>query len=235
MSSSPVFQAMFENDMVEKKNSEVKIEDIPSDAVKLMLDYIYGGVLPSNTFMLKLDAVPHAMNVVQPLQQQQQGGNVIMNVGDNEQKINLNSSHASIGQEEEKNVIRNEKRDSFHLLSVGCALLCLSDKYRMNDLKHHCEYALHQLLNIDSCLHLLLASNRYNARRLRSVSLNYVSAHFQALSQSVKFKEFGDCNPSLLQEVLSNVTKEVQARPQKRLRLAMPNGGQQQGNNSHKF
>merc|ERR1712154_636228 len=78
MSSSPVFQAMFENDMVEKKNSEVKIEDIPSDAVKLMLDYIYGGVLPSNTFMLKLDAVPHAMNVVQPLQQQQQGGNVIM-------------------------------------------------------------------------------------------------------------------------------------------------------------
>eukprot|EP01084_Bolivina_argentea_P104315 186790_1 len=37
MSSSPVFQAMFENDMQEKKNSEVRIEDIPSDAVKLML------------------------------------------------------------------------------------------------------------------------------------------------------------------------------------------------------
>merc|ERR1712087_787183 len=52
MSSSPVFQAMFENDMVEKKNSEVRIEDIPADAVKLMLDYIYGGVLPSNTFSL---------------------------------------------------------------------------------------------------------------------------------------------------------------------------------------
>merc|ERR1712130_902031 len=128
-------------------------------------------------------------------------------------------------------------RPTFHQMQVGCALLCLSDKYRMNDLKHHCEYALHQLLNLESCLHLLLASNRYNARRLRSVSLNYVSARFQTLSQSVKFQEFGDCNPSLLQEVLSNVTKEVQARPQKRLRLAMPNGGQQgnnSNNNSHK-
>merc|ERR1719242_1774019 len=170
------------------------------------------------------------MNVVQPLQQQGGGGNVIMNVGDNEQKINLNSSHASIGQEEEKNVIRNEKRDSFHLLSVGCALLCLSDKYRMNDLKHHCEYALHQLLDLESCLHLLLASNRYNADRLRAVSLNYVSARFQTLSQSKKFQEFGDRNPSLLQEVLSNVTKDVQSRPQKRLRLAMnPNNSQNGG------
>ena len=120
--------------------------------------------------------------------------------------------------------------DTVRMLSVGCALLCLSDKYRMNDLKHHCEYALHQLLNLDSCLHLLLASNRYNARRLRSVTLNYVSAHFQALSQTQNFKEFGDCNPSLLQEVLSNVTKEVQSRPHKRLRSAMNTN-----NNSHKF
>ena len=240
MSSSPVFQAMFENDMQEKKNSEVKIEDIPSDAVKLMLDYIYGGVLPSNTFMIKLENPITDVNKSQQQQQGQQQGNVIMNVGDNEQKINLNHHHSvdnvQSHSSSQQNVIRDEKRDSFHLLSVGCALLCLSDKYRMNDLKHHCEYALHQLLNIDTCLHLLLASNRYNARRLRSVSLNYVSAHFQALSQSVKFKEFGDCNPSLLQEVLSNVTKEVQARPQKRLRLAMPNGGQGNGsNNSHKF
>ena len=124
---------------------------------------------------------------------------------------------------------------AFHQLQVGCALLCLSDKYRMNDLKHHCEYALHQLLNLESCLHLLLASNRYNARRLRAVSLNYVSAHFQALSQSQKFQEFGDRNPSLLQEVLSNVTKEVQARPQKRLRLAMNPNNSQNGGSSHKF
>ena len=39
MSSSPVFQAMFENDMQE--NSEVRVEDIPSDAVKLMLDLLH--------------------------------------------------------------------------------------------------------------------------------------------------------------------------------------------------
>merc|ERR1712228_737991 len=52
MSSSPVFQAMFENDMQEKKNSEIRIEDIPSDAVKLMLDYIYGGVLPQTNALL---------------------------------------------------------------------------------------------------------------------------------------------------------------------------------------
>ena len=58
MSSSPVFQAMFENDMQEKKNSEVRIEDIPSDAVKLMLDYIYGGVLPTNTILSQSQSQP---------------------------------------------------------------------------------------------------------------------------------------------------------------------------------
>merc|ERR1712187_671272 len=98
--------------MQEKKNSEIKIEDIPSDAVKLMLDYIYGGVLPSNTFMLKLDDVNIGNNSSQNHQiknennnsGQQQQGNVIMNVGDNEQKINLNVSDNVIN---EKTVIRN--------------------------------------------------------------------------------------------------------------------------------
>jgi len=272
MSSSPVFQAMFENDMVEKKNSEVRIEDIPSDAVKLMLDYIYGGVLPSNTFSLSSIA-PHQHAAPPPSSSSSSHGisgilspnsnvnvssmalshhppssplvhGLSVNVGvhghamdENEQKSmspQVNDSVVSINVNNSMAAALAENK-AFHQLQVGCALLCLSDKYRMNDLKHHCEYALHQLLNLESCLHLLLASNRYNARRLRSVSLNYVSAHFQALSQSVKFQEFGDRNPSLLQEVLSNVTKEVQARPQKRLRLAMNPNHSQNGGSPHKF
>eukprot|EP01084_Bolivina_argentea_P311435 539069_1 len=148
MSSSPVFQAMFENDMQEKKNSEVRIEDIPSDAVKLMLDYIYGGVLPTNTFM------PHSQSVVSSSL-----NNNASNIECENSNNNSNLSINAMDNDEEKSV---QHIDTF-MLSVGCALLCLSDKYRMNDLKHHCEYALHQLLNLDSCLHLLLASNRYNA------------------------------------------------------------------------
>ena len=259
MSSSPVFQAMFENDMQEKKNSEVRIEDIPSDAVKLMLDYIYGGVLPTNTFVsptslqnnsssssLSISSLNNSSNnnnnnnnnnnqdvVIHPISDNEQKSNSPILVSSNNNNMN---NHNNNNNGKNNNNSKQNQNDTARMLSVGMALLCLSDKYRMNDLKHHCEYALHQLLNIDSCLHLLLASNRYNAKRLRSVSLNYVSAHFQALSQSQNFKEFGDCNPSLLQEVLSNVTKEVQSRPQKRLRLAInPNNSQNNGNNPHKF
>eukprot|EP01083_Nonionella_stella_P293202 997075_1 len=229
MSSSPVFQAMFENDMQEKKNSEVRIEDIPSDAVKLMLDYIYGGVLPQNVF--------NNIDIEKDNNNGMNNGmdNIDIDKDENKEDINIIDRD---GNNNRDNIMRDERRSNF-ALSVGCALLCLSDKYRMNDLKHHCEYALHQLLNLESCLHLLLASSRYNAKRLRSVSLNYVSAHFQSLSQSQKFKEFGDCNPMLLQEVLSNVTKEVQSRPQKRLRLAHNTNNNQNNinnnNNAHKF
>lgn len=285
MSSSPVFQAMFENDMQEKKNSEVRIEDIPSDAVKLMLDYIYGGVLPTNTFLPQSSASSASVSQIQssalslsapssvsamaglggsnlnnnnnssshhdlygdeqksssPIVSSSNYNNSLMhsmsmNNANNNNNNNLSSLSNASQSNLSSNNMDNKGQTALHLLSVGCALLCLSDKYRMNDLKHHCEYALHQLLNLDSCLDLLLASNHYNARRLRSVSLNYVSAHFQTLSQSSRFKEFGDRNPSLLQEVLSNVTKEVQARPQKRLRLAMSNNApQNNANNPHKF
>lgn len=169
MSSSPVFHAMFDLEMQEKKTSEIQIEDIPSIAVKLMLEYIYGGVLP-------------------PL-------NMMCNDGC-EMKVNGSTSLSET-------------------LSVGCALLCLSDKYRMNDLKHHSEYQLHQALHLDTCLPLLMSSHRYNAHRLKNVSLNYVVAHFQTLANTLKFKEFGENSPMLLQEILSSVTEDMQQhRPQ---------------------
>ncbi|ETO16107.1 hypothetical protein RFI_21250, partial [Reticulomyxa filosa] len=78
-------------------------------------------------------------------------------------------------------------------ITVGLSVLCLADKYAIADLKEHIEYILHKL-----SLDFLFGYK---------VALNYVCANFQRLSHSDKFKEFGELHPSLLQEVLSIVTK----------------------------
>ena len=41
---STVFRAMFEHDMEEKKNSAVNVEDVESDAMESMLQFIYTGI-----------------------------------------------------------------------------------------------------------------------------------------------------------------------------------------------
>ena len=45
MSSSPVFCAMFTNKFKENIQSEVRIDDVSSEAVTLLLKYIYAGYI----------------------------------------------------------------------------------------------------------------------------------------------------------------------------------------------
>ncbi|ETO12272.1 hypothetical protein RFI_25103 [Reticulomyxa filosa] len=99
---------------------------------------------------------------------------------------------------------------NFH---IGLSVLFLADKYAITDLKEHTEYVLHKLNN---AIQVLTAAHMYNATHLKKVSLNYVCANFQKLSQTDGFKELGDRNPTLLQEVLTLVTKVCQEKPQNR-------------------
>ena len=48
---SPVFEAMFQNDMIENHSEEVRIQDIKPEVVKEMLHFIYTGVVSTENVM----------------------------------------------------------------------------------------------------------------------------------------------------------------------------------------
>ncbi|KAL6093491.1 hypothetical protein STEG23_030053 [Scotinomys teguina] len=143
---SPVFRAMFEHDMVEKKKNRVEIHDLDPQVVKAMMDFIYTGKAPD-------------------------------------------------------------------LVSVADALLAAADMYKLERLKVMCEDALCRELSVENAAHTLLLADLHSSGRLKTLVLDFITAHASEVSETSGWKTMVRSYPHLAAEAYQSLASAQQRFP----------------------
>ena len=85
-------------------------------------------------------------------------------------------------------------------------LLAVADKYALEGLKVRCEHALARNLNVRLVSDCLLVAELYNARNLKTRSINFIRAHLTEVVETSGFKSIARTNPLLLEDIIRSMT-----------------------------
>ncbi|KAL3089949.1 hypothetical protein niasHS_006401 [Heterodera schachtii] len=83
------------------------------------------------------------------------------------------------------NFIYCGKSSSAELNEIASDLLIAADKYRLEELKTHCEHCLIQAINFDNACQLLIIADMYGAQFLRKRVLQFIMQHPKKITQTV--------------------------------------------------
>ncbi|CAD5209573.1 unnamed protein product [Bursaphelenchus xylophilus] len=81
-------------------------------------------------------------------------------------------------------------------------LLIAADKYRLDELKNHCERILIQVLSQDNCCQLLIISDMYHANALRRKSIQFVLKHPVDITSTAGWEAVLKDHPHLVTDIV---------------------------------
>jgi len=93
------------------------------------------------------------------------------------------------------------------LTEMAAELLVAADKYRLTDLKVHCEKALISALATENACEFLILSDRHSSLRLREKSVEFILQHPREVTSTSGWDMILQQHPSLVTEIVSNFDK----------------------------
>uniref|UniRef100_A0A914GWL8 BTB domain-containing protein n=1 Tax=Globodera rostochiensis TaxID=31243 RepID=A0A914GWL8_GLORO len=82
------------------------------------------------------------------------------------------------------NFIYSGKSSSPEINEIASDLLIAADKYRLEELKTHCEHCLIQAINFENACQLLIIADMYGAQFLRKRVLQFIMQHPKKITQT---------------------------------------------------
>ncbi|GMS90650.1 hypothetical protein PENTCL1PPCAC_12825, partial [Pristionchus entomophagus] len=82
-------------------------------------------------------------------------------------------------------------------------LLIAADKYRLDELKQHCECSLIHKISVDNVCQLFALSNTYRAHKLREYSLNFISNHTKLVTSTPGWVDMLKSHPHLVTDIVN--------------------------------
>ncbi|CAI4227314.1 unnamed protein product [Auanema sp. JU1783] len=86
-------------------------------------------------------------------------------------------------------------------------LLVAADKYRLEELKSHCEKYLIENLSTETVCHLLVLGDMYGAPRLRSRAVQMILARPKTVTNTQGWEEILKSRPALVTDIVNNFEK----------------------------
>jgi speckle-type POZ protein len=93
------------------------------------------------------------------------------------------------------------------ITDLASDLLIAADKYRLEELKNHCERCLMQALAHDNACQLLIISDVYNAERLRQKAVRFILHHTKDITSTPGWDQLLNSHPKLVTDIVRNFDK----------------------------
>jgi hypothetical protein len=77
-----------------------------------------------------------------------------------------------------------------------------ADQFGVDRLKKICESRMLASINVENASSILFAADLHNAKSLRERCINFILAHFDAVTKTAGFEEMGRTNMDLIFEIL---------------------------------
>jgi len=98
-------------------------------------------------------------------------------------------------------------RCSRDINDLAMELLVAADKYRLEELKAHCERHLIQSLAFDNACQLLILSDMHSAERLRARVVQFIVHHPRNITHTTGWEDIVRQHPSLVTDIVRNFDK----------------------------
>ncbi|GMT00026.1 hypothetical protein PENTCL1PPCAC_22200, partial [Pristionchus entomophagus] len=86
-------------------------------------------------------------------------------------------------------------------------LLIAADKYRLDELKQHCECSLIEQISVDNVCQLLVLSDMYRAHKLREYSLNFITHRTKLVTSTPGWVDILKSHPNLVTDIVNGFDK----------------------------
>ncbi|TKR73164.1 hypothetical protein L596_020505 [Steinernema carpocapsae] len=90
---------------------------------------------------------------------------------------------------------------------LASELLVAADKYRLDELKSHCESTLIQEIAVDNVCQLFVVGHIYNAERLKQRAADFIKLQLTAVTNTSGWDEFIKSHPTLVTGIIRYVDK----------------------------
>ncbi|KAI1722545.1 BTB/POZ domain-containing protein [Ditylenchus destructor] len=98
-------------------------------------------------------------------------------------------------------------RSSSEINELASDLLIAADKYRLDELKSHCERCLVQALNQENACHLLIIGDMYRADLLRHRAVQYILQHPKEITSTSGWETVLSEHPQLVTDIVRSFDK----------------------------
>ncbi|KAL7077456.1 hypothetical protein ACQ4LE_003219 [Meloidogyne hapla] len=98
-------------------------------------------------------------------------------------------------------------KSSGELSEIASDLLIAADKYRLEELKNHCEQSLIQAINFDNACHLLIIADMYGASNLRKKVLHFIKLHPKKIVHTAGWIAIIKEHPQLATDIVASFDK----------------------------
>jgi len=90
---------------------------------------------------------------------------------------------------------------------LATGLLIAADKYRLDELKNHCERCLIQSLNSENACELLIIGDMYRADRIRQRAITFIHAHPRDICNTLGWETVLTEHPQLVTDIVRSFDK----------------------------
>ncbi|KAF1770626.1 hypothetical protein GCK72_002445 [Caenorhabditis remanei] len=94
------------------------------------------------------------------------------------------------------------------ITDMATALLIAADKYRLEELKSHCEKYLVENINIENACSLLIIGDLYTAPKLRRRSVQFILARPKMVTGTQGWDDILKCHPNLITDIFSQIDRQ---------------------------
>ncbi|CAI2316814.1 unnamed protein product [Caenorhabditis sp. 36 PRJEB53466] len=94
------------------------------------------------------------------------------------------------------------------ITDMATALLIAADKYRLEELKSHCEKYLVENINVENACSLLIIGDLYTAPKLRRRAVQLILARPKNVTGTPGWEDILKCHPNLITDIFSQIDKQ---------------------------
>lgn len=98
-------------------------------------------------------------------------------------------------------------RSSSELSEIASELMIAADKYRLEELKNHCEQSLIQSINFENACQLLIIADIYGALNLRKKVLHFIKLHPKKITATAGWQTIIKEHPQLATDIVASFEK----------------------------
>uniref|UniRef100_A0A8R1IP20 BTB domain-containing protein n=1 Tax=Caenorhabditis japonica TaxID=281687 RepID=A0A8R1IP20_CAEJA len=94
------------------------------------------------------------------------------------------------------------------ITDMATALLIAADKYRLDELKNHCEKYLVENINLENVCSLLIIGDMYTAPKLRRRAVQFILARPKNVTGTAGWEDILKGHPNLITDIFSQIEKQ---------------------------
>ncbi|CAO4361787.1 Protein CBR-MEL-26 [Caenorhabditis briggsae] len=94
------------------------------------------------------------------------------------------------------------------ITDMATALLIAADKYRIDELKNHCEKYLVENITVENACSLLIIGDIYTAAKLRRRAVQFILARPKNVTGTPGWDDILKCHPNLITDIFSQIERQ---------------------------